>query len=89
VQCALARRDIGNPNRAHDRRESSNAVRKIVIEARAREIEQMPKVSPVGVRFKREVKLALEKLAKSDDRTISYVINKIVLEYLRAKKLIK
>ena len=49
----------------------------------------MPKVSPVGVRFKREVKLALEKLAKSDDRTISYVINKIVLEYLRAKKLIK
>jgi hypothetical protein len=31
----------------------------------------------------------LEKLAKADDRTISYVINKIVAEYLRAKKLIK
>jgi hypothetical protein len=53
------------------------------------EIDQMPKEPPVSVRFQREVKLALEKMAKSDDRTISYVINKIVVEYLRAKKLIK
>jgi hypothetical protein len=53
------------------------------------EIDKMPKEPPVGVRFQKEVKLALEKLARSDDRTISYVINKIVVEYLRAKKLIK
>lgn len=43
----------------------------------------------VGVRFPVEVKTALEKLAKADDRSISYVINKIIAEYLRAKKLIK
>jgi hypothetical protein len=43
----------------------------------------------VGVRFPVEVKAALEKLAKADDRSISYVLNKIVAEYLRARKLIK
>ena len=43
----------------------------------------------VGVRFPVEVKAALEKLAKADDRSISYIINKIVAEYLRAKRLIK
>ena len=32
---------------------------------------------------------ALEKLAKADDRTVSYMINKILAEYLRAHKLIK
>jgi predicted DNA-binding protein len=47
------------------------------------------KEPPVGVRFPREVKQALEKLAKDDDRTLSYIINKIVTEYLRAQKLIK
>jgi hypothetical protein len=36
-----------------------------------------------------EVKAALERLAKADDRTLSYIINKIVADYLRAKKLIK
>ena len=45
VCCALARRDIGNLHRAHDRRESSNAVRKIVIETRAR-IFAVPAFSP-------------------------------------------
>jgi predicted transcriptional regulator len=54
------------------------------------EIEQMvAKEPPVGVRFPRDVKSALEKLAKADDRSLSYIINKIVAEYLRAKKLIK
>ena len=47
------------------------------------------KEPPVGVRFPAEVKAALEKLAKADDRSISNVINKIVTEYLRARKLIK
>jgi hypothetical protein len=51
--------------------------------------ELMPKEPPVGVRFTAEVKAALEKLAKTDDRTISYVISKIVTDYLGAKKLIK
>jgi len=54
------------------------------------EIETMTaKEPPVGVRFPVEVKAALEKLAKADDRSLSYVINKIVAEYLRAKKLLK
>ncbi|MGB8902021.1 MAG: ribbon-helix-helix protein, CopG family [Methylocella sp.] len=43
----------------------------------------------VGVRLPPEVKAALEKLAKADDRSISYVINKVLAEYLRARKLIK
>jgi hypothetical protein len=47
------------------------------------------KEPPVGVRFPREVKQALEKLAKADDRTLSYIINKIITENLRARKLIK
>ena len=47
------------------------------------------KEPPVGVRFPKEVKQALDKLAKADDRTMSYLINKIVAEYLRARKLIK
>jgi hypothetical protein len=47
------------------------------------------KEPPVGVRFPKEVKQALDKLAKADDRSLSYVINKIVAEYLRARKLIK
>lgn len=44
---------------------------------------------PIGVRVPPEVRAALEKLAKADDRSVSYVINKILAEYLRAKKLIK
>lgn len=47
------------------------------------------KEPPVGVRLPKDVKAALEKLAKDDDRSLSYVINKIVAEYLRARKLIK
>jgi len=58
-------------------------------EVLGQEFDQMPKEPPVGVRFQKEVKLALEKLAKDDDRTISYVINKIVVDYLRGKRLIK
>jgi hypothetical protein len=54
------------------------------------ELEPMvAKEPPVGVRFPREVKQALEKLAKADDRTLSYIINKLITESLRAKKLIK
>jgi hypothetical protein len=51
--------------------------------------EQMAPKPLIGVRLPVPVKEALEKLAKSDDRTISYVINKILAEYLRKKGLIK
>jgi hypothetical protein len=37
----------------------------------------------------KDVKAALEKMAKADDRSLSYVINKIVADYLKARKLIK
>lgn len=54
------------------------------------ELEQVTaKGPPIGVRVPPEVRIALEKLAKADDRSVSYVINKILAEYLRAKKLIK
>lgn len=51
--------------------------------------EAMAPKPQIGVRVLPEVKAALEKLAKKDDRAIAYVVNKIVEEYLRAKKLIK
>ena len=54
-----------------------------------KEIEPMGSKPLVGVRFPPEMKAALEKLAKADDRSLSYVIIKIVGEYLRARKLIK
>jgi hypothetical protein len=54
------------------------------------EQEQLPaKGPPVGVRLPADVQAALEKLARADDRSLSYVINKILAEYLRARKLIK
>ena len=53
------------------------------------EIDAMPKEPPIGVRFQTDVKAALEKLAKAEDRTIGNLVNRIVAEYLRAKKLIK
>jgi len=50
---------------------------------------KLRKAPPTGVRVPPEVKEALEKLAKDDDRTGSYIIIKILREYLRARKLIK
>jgi hypothetical protein len=44
---------------------------------------------PAGVRLDDNVREALEKLARDDDRSISYMINKILTEYLRARKLLK
>lgn len=59
------------------------------VEAVGQEFEEVVAKEPIGLRIPKEVRAALEKLAKADDRTISYVINKILAEYLRAKKLIK
>jgi hypothetical protein len=58
-------------------------------DARVLEVEAMPKAPPIGVRFQSDVKAALEKLAKAEDRTIGNLVNRIVAEYLRARKLIK
>lgn len=58
-------------------------------EVLAVEIDAMPKEPPIGVRFQSDVKAALEKLAKAEDRTIGNLVNRIVAEYLRARKLIK
>jgi hypothetical protein len=49
----------------------------------------MAKEPPIGVRLEADVRAALEKLAKQEDRSISYLISKIVTDYLRSKKLIK
>jgi hypothetical protein len=50
---------------------------------------EMVAKEPIGLRIPKEVRAALEKLAKADDRSVSYIINKILAEYLRARKLIK
>jgi predicted transcriptional regulator len=42
-----------------------------------------------SVRLPADMQAALEKLAKAEDRSLSYVIKKILAEYLRARKLIK
>jgi predicted transcriptional regulator len=43
----------------------------------------------LSVRIQKDLRAALEKLARDDDQTLSYVTNKILAEYLRARKLIK
>jgi hypothetical protein len=63
--------------------------REMLDESPAMETEQMPPKPLIGVRVRPEVKTALEKIAKKDDRSLAYVINKIIDEHLRAKKLIK
>jgi hypothetical protein len=47
------------------------------------------KEPPIGVRLEADVRAALERLAKQEDRSISYLINRIVTEYLKAKKLLR
>lgn len=44
---------------------------------------------PVGIRLDEEVLAAIEKLAEEDERSVSFQVNRICKEYLRAKKLIK
>lgn len=51
--------------------------------------EGMVKEPPIGVRFQSDVKAALERLAKAEDRTLGNLVNRICAEYLRARKLIK
>ena len=41
------------------------------------------KTELIGFNTSKEVKNRIEQLAEQDDRTISYIINKILEEYLR------
>jgi hypothetical protein len=43
----------------------------------------MPKTHPLGFRVEPEVKAALEKAAKADMRSVSSLIEKILVEWLR------
>jgi hypothetical protein len=45
----------------------------------------MPKTPSLGVRVQPETKAALEKAAKDDLRSVSSLIEKILIEWLRAK----
>jgi hypothetical protein len=49
----------------------------------------MAKGPPIGVRLDDNVRAALEKLAASEDRSLNYLVNKIIAEYLKAKRLLK
>jgi predicted transcriptional regulator len=49
----------------------------------------MAKTPPIGVRMEADIRAALEKLAKAEDRSVAYLINRIVADYLRAKKLLR
>jgi hypothetical protein len=45
----------------------------------------MPKTPSLGVRVQPETKAALEKAAKDDLRSVSSLIEKILVEWLRSK----
>lgn len=49
----------------------------------------MVKKEPVSVRFDADVLAALQKIATKEERTISFMINRIVRDYLKAKKVLK
>jgi hypothetical protein len=45
----------------------------------------MAKTNPLGIRVQPEVKAALERAAKDDLRSVSSLIEKVLIEWLRAK----
>ena len=44
---------------------------------------------PVGIRLDEEVLAAVEKLADEDERSVSFTINRLLKESLRARKMLK
>ena len=42
-----------------------------------------------SVRLEADVKAAIEHAAEAEERTVSWLVNKILAEWLKAKKLIK
>jgi hypothetical protein len=49
----------------------------------------MTKKEPVSVRFEADVLAALQQIAAREERTVSFMINRIIKEYLKAKKVLK
>jgi hypothetical protein len=49
----------------------------------------MTKKEPVSVRFEPDVLAALQRLAKAEERTVSFMVNRLVREQLKAKKVLK
>lgn len=49
----------------------------------------MTKTSPIGFRVRPEVKIALEKAAKEDFRSLSSMIEKILAEWLKTHRYLK
>lgn len=47
----------------------------------------MKKSAYITFRTSAEIKEYLEKIAKEDDRTLSYIINKILEEYIKQKSI--
>jgi predicted transcriptional regulator len=46
----------------------------------------MPKCAPIAVRFDPAVKLALERAAKADQRSVSSLVSKIVAAWLEREQ---
>jgi predicted transcriptional regulator len=46
----------------------------------------MPKCAPIAVRFDPAVKLALERAAKADQRSVSSLVSKIVATWLEREQ---
>ena len=49
------------------------------------EVIQMKKSAYITFRTDEEIKNYLEKLAKREDRTLSYIVNRILEEYIKKK----
>lgn len=49
----------------------------------------MPKTTPLGVRLEEDIRKALTKAAKDDQRSISSMISKILTDWLKANGYLK
>ena len=49
-------------------------------------VSMAKKSEMIGFKTTPEIKQALEKIAESEDRTVSYIINRILEEYLKIEK---
>jgi predicted transcriptional regulator len=49
-------------------------------------MERQKKLDPISIRLDPEVKAAVEKLAKADDRTLSAYVNRILKQHVVEKQ---
>ncbi len=49
----------------------------------------MVKEPPIGIRLDTHVRAALEKAAKAEERSLSFLIQKAIEEWLKARKYLK